>query len=194
MKVLVSGSSGFLGGALCTALKTNGHQVIQLVRRRDGAAEDEVYWDPTNGQIEQDKLSGIDAVIHLAGEPVVGRWTAKKKARIYDSRVLGTRVLVDALEKLDKPPATFISASAIGYYGDCGDACVDETALQGEGFLARVTADWEAASQGLKDKGVRVAHMRIGLVLSPKGGALQRMLTPFKLCLGGVLGLSLIHI
>ena len=188
MKVLVSGATGFIGRALCSALKTNGHQVASLVRRRGSGSNDEVFWDPTQGQIELDKLNNLDAVIHLAGEPVVGRWSERKKAAIYDSRVQGTQLLVDSLKKLQNPPSIFLSASAIGFYGDTGFKCVDEASPQGEGFLAHVSADWEAASAPLAASGMRVAHMRIGLVLSPKGGALQRMLPPFKFGLGGILG------
>jgi uncharacterized protein (TIGR01777 family) len=189
MKVLISGASGFLGQAICAQLKTSGHKVLPLVRRRSKRpAEEEVYWNPESEEIEQDRLEGVDAVIHLAGEPVVGRWTDSKRARIYDSRVHGTRFLTQSLAALEQPPKVFISASAIGYYGERGDEELDEASSKGEGFLANVSADWESASQALKEKGVRLAWMRIGLVLSPKGGALGKMLLPFKLGLGGILG------
>lgn len=188
MRILITGSSGFVGAALQSQLRQSGHQVYSLVRSREKSGGEAIFWSPLQGEIERDKLEEIDAVIHLAGEPVVGRWTEKKKAKIYDSRVKGTQFLVETLASLTHPPEAFISASAIGYYGDREEEVLTEDSTKGTGFLANVADDWEKASAPLAEKGIRVASMRIGLVLGRQGGALQRMLLPFKLGLGGILG------
>ena len=188
MKILVSGSTGLVGSALVPFLSTGGHEVIRLVRGRPQPGEAAVPWDPQAGTIEAAGLEGLDAVVHLAGENVAGRWTAAKKARIRSSRVAGTRLLAEALAGLKRPPRTLVCASAIGYYGDRGDEVLREETPSGAGFLAEVCREWEAAARPAAEKGLRVVHLRIGVVLSPAGGALARMLTPFKLGLGGRIG------
>ncbi len=198
MKVLVSGASGLVGSALIPFLTTGGHSVTRLVRkarleqgRKDRArVEDgEVVWSPAAGTIDRAGLEGFDAVVHLAGENIAsGRWTPERKRRIRDSRVNGTQVLCDALTQCAQPPKVFVGASAIGYYGDRGDETLTEESGSGAGFLAEVCRDWEAAAAGLTDTGIRTALLRVGIVLSPASGALKKMLLPFRLGLGGVIG------
>ncbi|MEM7582957.1 MAG: TIGR01777 family oxidoreductase [Acidobacteriota bacterium] len=187
MNVLISGASGLVGRALTASLRSDGHQVRRLVRRQP-VASDAAFWDPAAGVLAEDALDGIDGVVHLAGENIAGgRWTRAFKQRVLDSRVAGTRLISEAVASCDVPP-TLISASAIGFYGDRGAQRVDEDAPSGEGFLAEVCRQWEAATQPAEDAGARVVKLRIGVVLSTEGGALQRMLTPFKFGLGGVVG------
>lgn len=188
MKVLVSGSSGFIGSALVSSLVANGHNVTRLIRAQPKPGAAEVRWDPAAGTIDAAGLEGHDAVVHLAGERILGRWTAAKKARIRDSRVKGTQLLAEALSKLARPPKVLLCASAIGYYGNRGDELLREESVLGTGFLSEVCREWEAASQAAAQKGIRVVQLRIGVVLSPAGGALGQMLLPFKLGLGGRLG------
>jgi hypothetical protein len=185
-RILVSGVSGPIGAALLPSLKGRGYQVVRLVR---GAAmgDEQIPWDPASA-IDPAAVSGFDAVIHLAGESIVGRWTAEKKARLRNSRVTGTKNLSEALAKADPKPAVFISCSAIGFYGDRGEEVVNEESAPGTGFLPDVCKDWEAATHPAADAGIRTAQIRTGVVLSPKGGALAKMLTPFKLGLGGIVG------
>jgi hypothetical protein len=185
-KVLLSGASGLIGAALIPSLEAQGYSVTRLIRGVPSGVN-QIAWDPAR-PIASESVSGFEAVIHLAGESVVGRWTAEKKARILESRVLGTRHLSEALAKSAKPPRVLISASAIGYYGDRGEEILNEESTSGKGFLPRVCHEWEAATQAASDAGIRVAHIRIGVVLSSKGGALQPMLLPFKLGLGGRIG------
>lgn len=189
MKVLVSGASGLVGSALIPFLTTGGHSVTRLVRKDRTSVEDgEVAWSPAAGTIDRAGLEGFDAVVHLAGENIAsGRWTPERKRRIRDSRVNGTQVLCEALTQCAQPPQVFVGASAIGYYGDRGDEPLTEESGAGEGFLAEVCRDWEAAAAGLTDTGIRTALLRIGIVLSPAGGALKKMLLPFQLGLGGVI-------
>ncbi|MCI0404118.1 MAG: TIGR01777 family oxidoreductase [Acidobacteria bacterium] len=186
MKVLVTGSTGFIGTALVAALAAAGHQVTRLVRRP--AAAGEVRWDVEAGTIDSGGLEGHDAVVHLAGENIAGRWSAAKKKRIRDSRVNGTRLLAEALAKLSRRPRALICASAVGYYGNRGDEKLREDSPPGKGFLAESCVAWEAAAKPAADAGLRVVHLRIGVVLHPAGGALKQMLLPFKLGLGGVVG------
>lgn len=188
LRVAISGSSGLLGRNLSGFLTTGGHTVYRLVRRPTDAA-DAIYWNPKMGEVETEKIDGLDAVIHLAAENVSAlRWTAVKKARIYDSRVQGTRVLAEALAQLADPPA-FISASGIAYYGDGGtDVLTEESTPRSGGFLTDVAQAWEAAADPARAAGVRTVHLRIGVVLTPAGGALAKMVLPFKLGLGGPLG------
>ena len=190
MKVLVSGASGLVGSALIPFLTTGGHSVTCLVRKdRAGVGDGDVAWAPAAGTIDRAGLEGFDAVVHLAGENIAsGRWTPERKRRIRDSRVNGTRMLCEALAQCTQPPKVFVGASAIGYYGDRGDETLTEESKVGEGFLAEVCRDWEAAAAGLTDTGIRTALLRIGIVLSPAGGALKKMLLPFQLGLGGVIG------
>jgi hypothetical protein len=187
LHVLVSGASGLVGSALVPFLTTGGHRVTRLVRGhvRDAAAR----WDPAAGTIDLKDLDAVDAVVHLAGENVAaGRWSAARKRRIQDSRARGTQVLCAALARLPRPPRVLVSASATGFYGDRGDAIVDEGSAAGEGFLAAVCREWEAATAAAAAAGIRVVHLRIGVVLSAGGGALAKMLPPFRLGAGGRVG------
>jgi len=196
MRVLMSGASGLLGVAVSQALEAQGSQVIRLVRKE--AQADEISWQPGK-TLDPALVSGFDAVIHLAGESVVGLLSAAKKQRIRDSRVLGTRTLADAVANAALKPRVFLAASAIGYYGNRGDELLTETSPPGTGFLAETCREWEAAAAPVEKAGVRTLHMRIGVVLSKQGGALNKMLLPFRLGLGGRLGsgqqwMSWIHI
>lgn len=187
MKILVSGAGGLVGRALRPVLDREGHQVTPLVR--GGAAGGGVAWDPARGLLDEASAEGHDAVVHLAGESIAeGRWNDEKKARIRDSRVVGTRALTESLISLKRPPRILVCASAIGYYGDRGAVALDERAAPGEGFLSEVCVRWEGACAAAAQNGIRVVNLRIGVVLSPDGGALARMLLPFKMGLGGKLG------
>lgn len=188
MKILISGASGLVGSALIPKLKESGHQILTLSRKASDNAG-EVNWDPLKEIEDINKLEGVETVIHLAGESVGdSRWTEEKKHKIRDSRVIGTKILCDALLKLEEQPKTFISASAVGIYGNRDNEIITEESTHGTDFLAKVGLEWEAASNPLKGNGVRVVYTRIGIVLSKKGGALEKMLLPFKLGLGGKLG------
>jgi uncharacterized protein (TIGR01777 family) len=196
MRVLMSGASGLLGVAVSQALETQGSQITRLVRKE--AQADEISWQPGK-TLDPALVSGFDAVIHLAGESVVGRWTAAKKQHIRDSRVLGTRTLADAVASTARKPIVFLAASAIGYYGNRGDEVLQETSPSGTGFLAETCREWESAADPGPKAGIRTVHMRTGIVLSKNGGALDKMLLPFRLGLGGHLGsgqqwMSWIHI
>lgn len=194
--IAITGSTGLLGEALVAFLTTGGHRVVRLVRSRAAVAryadrtdEHAVYWNPEQGEIDRAALEGIDAVIHLAGENVFGlRWTETKKQRILESRVRGTRLLSETLAQLDRPPRVLISASASGYYGDRGASMVTEATPPGDGFLAEVCRAWEAATAPAEDAGIRTVHARIGVVLTPAGGALGFALGPFLAGLGGIVG------
>src|SRR5882672_5343084 len=188
MKIVVSGSTGLIGSALTKALTRRRDEVMPLVRRRASPGEHALAWDPERGTIDRAGLEGADAVVHLAGENVFGRWSPAKKQRIHDSRVKGTRLLSDALAGLQRRPATLLAASAIGYYGDRGDEAVTEASAPGEDFLAHVSRDWEAATAPATRAGIRVVNMRIGVVLTTSGGALAKMLPAFRLGLGGPVG------
>ena len=188
MNVLVSGSTGLIGTALVPALQGRGHRVVRLVRS-GGGGRDAVRWDPSAGTIEADRLEGIDAVVHLAGEGIAdGRWTAQKKARIMESRKGGTRLLAEAIAGLGTPPRVMVSTSAIGYYGDRGNELLRETSEPGDLFLSGVCVEWEKAADPAREAGIRVVHPRIGIVLTLKGGALRQTLPVFKLGLGGKIG------
>lgn len=187
MKILVSGASGLVGAALSAFLTTGGHAVTSLVRRPPRPGAREIAWEPRTGTPDLASLEGFDAVIHLAGENIVGRWTAEKRARIRESRVVGTKTLCEALARLSSPPKVLVSASALGYYGHRGDEVLTEESSAGRGFLAEVCQAWEDATAAVQSR-MRVVHARIGIVLSPTGGALGQMLTPFRLGLGGVIG------
>jgi len=178
-----------IGSALATSLAASGHRVVRLVRGGARGAAPEVSWDPAAGVVDAASLEGLDAVIHLAGENIgAKRWTAARKAAIRDSRSRGTRLLCETLARLDRPPKVLLCASAVGYYGDRGDETLDESAPRGVGFLAEVCGAWEAATEPAARRGIRVALLRFGVVLSASGGALPRMLVPFRLGLGGRVG------
>ena len=190
MKVVVSGASGLIGRALTDALREDGDQVIRLVRRTPAAA-DEIAWDPLadSGGLAPDALHGADAVVHLAGAGIADRrWTSSYKAEIRASRVLGTGAIASLVAGMAQPPAALLCGSAIGWYGDTGGREVDESAPAGQGFLAGVVRDWEAAASPARDAGIRVAHLRTGVVLSRRGGVLGRLLPPFRLGLGARVG------
>jgi uncharacterized protein (TIGR01777 family) len=185
MHVAITGSSGLIGTALGSHLSKAGHQVTRVTR----SGSEGIRWDPARGDIERDGFSDVDAVVHLAGAGIGDRrWTTGVKAEIRDSRVLGTRLLSTTLASLDNPPKVLLSASGIGYYGSRGDEILTEDSPPGEGFLAEVCIDWEAETRPAEEAGIRVAHLRTGLVLSPEGGALAKMLPLFKLGVGGKLG------
>jgi uncharacterized protein (TIGR01777 family) len=188
MKIAITGSTGLIGKALGPFLTTGGHAVTRLVRKQGRLAADEVRWDPAAGRVDAAALEGVDAVVHLAGESVAARWTPAKKAAIRDSRVEGTRLLATTLAGLSRRPKTLIAASAIGYYGNRGSTALEEDAASGGGFLAEVCREWEAAADAAREAGIRVVHMRIGVVLSPAGGVLASLLTPFRLGIGGIAG------
>ncbi|HET7312300.1 MAG TPA: TIGR01777 family oxidoreductase [Mycobacteriales bacterium] len=188
MKVVVSGSTGLIGSALVTNLRADGHDVRRLVRHTPRGA-DETQWQPSSGFLDPSVVDGADAVVHLAGAGVGDhRWTDDYKKVIRKSRVSGTTAVAGAVAAAAQPPPVLICASAVGYYGDTGEEAVDETSPSGEGFLASVVRDWEAASEPAAEAGVRVVNIRTGLVLSPDGGLLKQMLPIFKLGLGGRLG------
>ena len=187
LRVLITGASGLIGGALTAFLQTGGHEVVRLVRRPP-AAPAEIAWDPAAGRIDADALEGFHAVIHLTGENIgAGRWTAARRRRIRESRVASTELLCGAFARLQRPPTVLVSASAVGYYGDV-EGTVDESAPAGDGFLADVTAAWEQAAEPARAAGIRVAHARLGPVLSPRAGMLQRLLPVFRAGAGGVVG------
>lgn len=188
MKLLISGASGLIGSALKNALSARGDQILALTRRTSGA-DNEITWDPASNQIDTARLNNLDGVIHLAGESIAsGRWTPAQKARIRDSRVLGTTLLAQTLTQLATPPKVFISASAIGYYGHRDDDMLSESSAPGNGFLPEVCTAWENAAKPAIEADIRTVHPRIGMVLSADGGALAKMHLPFKLGLGGIIG------
>ena len=189
-RILVSGASGPIGSALLPSLKSSGARISRLARpgaKYSASDEQQVPWNPSQ-PLSPEAVSGFDAVIHLAGESIVGRWTDAKKREIRDSRVKGTSNLARALAQAKQKPQVFICSSAIGYYGDRGDELLTEQSSAGAGFLPEVCVEWEAAAKHASDAGIRTVSMRTGVVLSPKGGALGKMLTPFKLGVGGRIG------
>jgi uncharacterized protein (TIGR01777 family) len=184
MRVLVTGSTGFIGSALVSALEQRGDHVVRLSR---GAGSGEgVTWDAHAGTISGAALDGIDGVVHLAGEGIgEKKWTAEQKRRILDSRVSGTSLLARALSERETRPAVLVSGSAIGYYGNRGDEVLDETSGSGDDFLADVCRQWEAAAEPAADAGIRLVTIRTGIVLHPSGGVLKKLLLPFRIGLGG---------
>jgi uncharacterized protein len=188
MNILITGASGLIGSRLVPLLESAGHQVVRLVRRPP-QDERERQWNPTAEQLEPELFEGAEAVIHLAGENIgEGRWTAARKERLRESRVHGTRILAEALSQLDPLPKAFVVASAIGYYGDRGDEVLTEASPPANDFLGQLCQDWEAAADPAREQGIRCVHVRTGVVLSSQGGALAKMLLPFKLGVGGVMG------
>lgn len=184
--VAVTGGAGLIGRALISLLKTGGHRVLRLVRSREQPG---IFWDPERAKLEPGQLEGVDAVIHLAGESIFGlRWTEEKKKRILESRQRGTELLARTLAAMDDPPGVLVSASAVGYYGSRGAEILTEDSPPGEGFLALVCRRWEEATRPAQERGIRVVHLRTGMVLSSAGGALGTMLLPFQLGVGGRLG------
>ena len=187
MKVVVSGSSGLIGTALVPALEADGHEVVRLVRRPPASAS-EVEWDPTAGVLELSSLAGVDAVVNLSGANLDQRWTEKRKREIVDSRVATTALLARTMASAERKPSVFLVAGGVGIYGDRGDEILTEESELGSGFLADLGQAWEAAAAPAREAGIRTVSFRQGVVLSRKGGALAKMLTPFKLGLGGRVG------
>ncbi len=198
MRVAVTGASGLIGGALVPHLRAQGHDVVRLVRRTSGSP-DEVLWDPMGGTVDMAALGAVEGVIHMAGAGIgpenyrsiltgAQRWTESYKATIRDSRVIGTRTLATALASMDTPPSVLVSGSAIGFYGVTGSTAVDEDAPRGEGFLADVVVDWEAAADPARAAGIRVVHPRTGLVVAGRGGTWGMLWPIFRLGGGGRLG------
>lgn len=187
MKIIISGSTGLIGIALIDYFSEKQNNITRLVRKKSDSG-DSAYWNYKSGKIELEKLENADVIIHLAGENLVGFWTNAKKDEIKYSRIKGTEFLVKSVGKLKTKPKTFICASAIGIYGNRGSERLNEESMPGDGFLAEVAKDWEAATKTLVDDNIRVINLRIGIVLARQGGALQKMLLPFKLGLGGKLG------
>lgn len=185
-QILVSGVSGSIGAALLPSLRKRGHKVVRLVRSAS-SAPDQISWDPAQ-PLSAESVSGFDAVIHLAGETIVGRWTEAKKACILESRRVGTKVLAEALARAPRKPKAFIAASAIGFYGNRGDEILREDSSSGHDFLSEVCRQWETATGPARDAGIRTANLRFGVILSTQGGALKQMLLPFRLGLGGRIG------
>ena len=187
VRVAVAGASGLLGSALVRRLAADGHTVLRMVRRAPRGA-DEVRWDPTAGRVDAAALEGVDAVVNLAGESVAERWTPARKARIRESRAGATRLLATTLAGLKRKPRVLVNASAVGIYGDRAEERLDEASTPGTGFLAEVVREWEAATEPAASAGIRVVLPRFGVVLSARGGALAKLLTPFRLGAGGTMG------
>ena len=188
MNILVTGASGLIGQALIPVLTTGGHRVSCLVRFKPQGGGGEVYWNPAAGEIDAAKLEGFDAVVHLAGEPITGRWTAEKKTVIRESRVKSTRLLCETLARVSIRPRVLVAASASGYYGDRGDEVLREESGAGSSFLSQVCQEWEAATKPAAASGIRVVNLRFGFILSLAGGGLAKMLPAFKMGAGGKIG------
>lgn len=187
MKILIAGSSGFIGSALVPYLKSQGHEVIRLVRNAPKGSD--ILWDPQAGHLANDAIENFDAVINLAGENIGdGRWTTARKKKILDSRVNSTKLIAETIAKLKSPPKVWLNGSSVGFYGNTGDTLVREGSPLGQGFLAEVTHAWEEAAKPAEGLGVRIVMLRTGAVLGKDGGMLKKLLLPFKLGLGGVLG------
>jgi uncharacterized protein (TIGR01777 family) len=189
MRFLVTGSTGLVGSVLVPFLEKAGHTAMRLVRGTAQPRADSISWDPAQGLIDTSKLSGFDCVVHLAGENIASRrWSAEQKAAIRESRVKGTALLAESLAGIADRPKVVVCASAIGFYGERGDAEMTEESAPGTGFLPEVCKDWEAATRPAADAGIRVVQLRIGVVLTPAGGPLAKMLTPFRLGIAGKVG------
>ena len=189
MKIVVSGSSGLVGAALVAALRQENHSVLRLIRSGRQSSAGDVAWNPESGEIDTAKIEGSDAIVHLAGASIAdGRWNENRKRVLRTSRVDATQNLIKSLKSLRQPPKVFICSSAIGYYGDRGDEMLTEASAAGRGFLVEVARDWESAALGAELIGMRTVLLRFGVILASHGGALPKMLPPFKLGLGGKLG------
>ena len=189
MKVLISGGSGLVGTALTQALRAEGYTVAHLVRPGGHSSPGDVRWDPASSFVNLDAMEGVDAVVNLNGASIgAGRWTPARKKLLHSSRIDSTRVLEDALSRMKQKPRVFVSASAVGYYGDRGDEILTESSSSGNDFLAILARDWETEARRAESLGIRTVITRFGIILSDQGGALPRMLTPFKLGAGGRLG------
>ena len=188
MKILISGSHGLVGSALVQSLVKDGNEVVRLVRHNPNAGS-EIEWHPNQGRLNPQDIEGFDAVFHLAGESIAsGRWDDEKKRAIRESRVKGTTLLSQTLAQLSQPPSVFMSASAIGYYGNRGDEVLTESSAPGNDFLSSVCVEWEEATRAATEKGIRTVQARFGIILDRKGGALAKMLTPFRMGIGGRVG------
>jgi uncharacterized protein len=189
MKIVMSGASGFIGRHLTRVLESAGHELRPLVRGGfPSSVRGAIAWDPGRGLLDPAELSGVDAVINLAGEPIAQRWTLARKERIRTSRIQATQTIVRAMQGARPAPPVLLSGSAIGYYGDCGDEQLDEESAQGNDYLGTVAGEWERATHAARDAGLRVVLMRTGLVLAVDGGALAKMLPPFRIGIGGPMG------
>ena len=198
MRVLVSGSTGLVGSAVVGELRNSEDEIVRLVRKSTDfgegepaqePADEQVQWDPESGELDAAGLEGLDAVVHLAGQNIAaGRWNADMKRRISESRVEGTKLLCETLASLDNKPKVLVCASAIGIYGDRGEAILDESSEPSDSFLANVCRDWESATKPAREAGIRVVLLRSGVVISSQRGALEKMLKPFRFCVGGVVG------
>jgi uncharacterized protein len=188
VKIVISGSTGMIGSALCAHFSGQGHDIVRLVRSAPEPGSIDISWHPTSGEIDAVGLEGTDAVVNLSGENLASRWTPEKKARVRDSRITTTRVLCEALGNMARPPRVLISASATGYYGDKGNEVVTEDSSPGSGFLADLCREWEAATRPASDNGTRVVNIRLGVVISLSGGMLDKLLPIFQKGLGGRLG------
>lgn len=187
-RIVIAGASGLIGQALTTHLEAQGHAVVRLVRSREATAG-ERRWDPAAGELDADALEGVDAIVNLAGANVgAGRWTALRREAIRRSRIDATTTLVNALSKLRRRPAVLVNASAVGFYGDRGDETLNESSGPGDGFLAEVCQEWEAAAAGAERHGVRAIMLRFGVVFAPRGGALEKLLPVFRCGVGGRIG------
>ncbi len=188
MKIVITGTNGLIGSSLIPSLTTAGNEIVRLVRSGSPGAANEFAWNPDTGELDAAAFEEADAVVHLAGETIDGRWTDSKKRKIEESRVRGTSLMAQTLAGLSSPPGVLVASSAVGYYGDRGDEVLSEASSQGSGFLADVCGKWEEATSPAAEKGIRVVNLRTAPVLTPRGGPLARLLTPFRLGLGGPVG------
>jgi uncharacterized protein (TIGR01777 family) len=186
--IAITGATGMIGGALVTRLRAQGHSVRRLVRSAREMQPGDVQWDPMAASLDERVLMGVDAIVHLAGAPIAQRWTSDHKRHIRESRIRGTSLIANGVAAMAVKPKVVLSGSAVGYYGDRGDESLDEQSTSGTDFLSRVAREWEGAAAPIANAGVRLALLRTGIVLSAHGGALAKMLPPFKLGLGGPIG------
>jgi len=186
--VVITGATGMIGGALVARLRERGHTVRRLVRSMHDAQPGDVQWNPMADTLDERVLAGCDAIVHLAGAPIAQRWTSARKRDILESRVRGTSLIANGVAAMAVKPKVVLSGSAVGYYGDRGDESLDEQSSSGSDFLSRVVREWEGAAAPIANAGVRLVLLRTGIVLSAHGGALARMLLPFKLGVGGPIG------